>query len=67
MPNQFQDPMLNYRKYIKSPDNKLKIQPINMSTLRKIYSKLNKSNSVSYDKISMKTLDKLKMLTQPIF
>ena len=37
-----------------------------MSDLRKMYSKLNNSKSTSVDKISMRTLNLIKMSTQPI-
>ena len=67
MPEQIQDPMINYKKFVKSPRNKLRIQEISMENLRNIYSKINKSNSILYDKISTKTLNNLKLSTQPIF
>ena len=51
---------------MKSPIKKLKIEGINMSQLRKIYNKLNKSNTISKDRISMNTLNKLKTSTQPL-
>ena len=51
---------------LKSPIKKLKIEGINMSQLRKIYNKLNKSNTISKDRISMNTLNKLKTSTQPL-
>ena len=37
-----------------------------MAELRQIYKKMNKSNSVSSDKISMNTLMKIKSSTQPL-
>ena len=61
-----EDPMKSFKKYVKSPRNKLEIKEINMSDLRKIYKKINNSNSVSLDNISMKTLSKIKEATQPI-
>ena len=39
MTNITEDPMIRYRKLVKSPINKLKIKEINMSELRKIYKK----------------------------
>ena len=66
MKNAEEDPMTNYKKFVKSPRIKLEIKEINMSELRKIYNKINKSNSVSKDKISMKTLSHIKSSTQPI-
>ena len=66
MKKEYKDPMESYCKFVKSPTEKLKIKVINMSDLRKIYTKLNKSNSVSNDGISMKTLVKIKNSTQPI-
>ena len=66
MPAQQQDPMISYNKFIKTPNNKLNIKEINMSQLRLIYKKLNKSNSTSFDNISMNTLVKLKTSTQPL-
>ena len=59
--------MTSFRKFVKSPQDKLNLKEINMEQLRKIYTKINKSNSTSIDKISMKTLCKLRSSTQPIF
>ena len=66
MKERLEDPMINYRKLVKSPNEKLDIKSINMSELRKIYSKMRKSNTISADKISINTLIKLKISTQPI-
>ena len=60
------DPMINYKKFVKSPPRKLNIQQINMNDLRKIYSSCKNSNTISKDKISMHTLMKTKMSTQPL-
>ena len=60
------DPMISYKRNVTSPKQKLKIKEINMKELRDIYRKVNKSNSISEDGISMKTLVKLKVSTQPI-
>ena len=66
MQNKFDDPMKSFKKYVKSPLNKLTIKQINMSDLRNIYKTMNKSNSVSGDNISMNTLIKIKTSTQPL-
>ena len=37
-----EDPMISFKKNVKSPINKLEIKEINMSDLRKIYTKIKK-------------------------
>ena len=60
------DPMISFRKYIKTPEKELNFKKINMSELRSMFSKMKKSNSASYDTITMKTLNYVKSSIMPL-
>ena len=60
IPEQYEDPMIHYKKFVKSPKRKLYFPQINMMQLKKKMNKMKKSNSVSFDLISMNTISKLK-------
>ena len=50
------DPMINYKRVIKTPTKKLYFQTINMSDLRKMINKIRPTASTGIDDISVKTL-----------
>ena len=60
------DPMISYRHFIKRPKEELNFSKITMSQLRKKMKKVKKSNSVSYDKISVNTLVRLQDSIYPL-
>ena len=66
MEPQKNDPMLSYKKYVKSPTKKMKFKVINMMELKKMMKKIEKSNSTSFDKISIKTIVNLKESIYPL-
>ena len=61
-----QDPMESYRKFIKKPKNELNFKIVTMKQLHIKMKKVKKSNSVSYDNISMKTLIHLSKSIYPL-
>ena len=60
------DPLVSYKKYIQTPKSKLKISKINNNDLDKIFKRVNKSRSTSFDNISMITLMKLRKSLQKL-
>ena len=66
IPTRHEDPMMNYRKYIKTPKTKLYFKKITMNQLKKKVAKMKKSNTISHDRISMNTLNKLKISIFPL-
>ena len=60
------DPMISYRKYVKSPQSKMKFKKINMMELKMMIQKMKKSNSTSFDKVSIKTIVKLQESIYPL-
>ena len=64
MPEPNADPLTHFKKFVKKPKNQLFFRQITSNELEKIYSKINKSNSTSHDRISMNTLNKLKSSTK---
>ena len=58
--------MKSYRKYIKNPREKLNFKVINMCDLKNMIRKMKKSNSTSYDKISIKTIINLQSSIYPL-
>ena len=58
--------MISFRKYIKTLEKELNFKKINMSELRSMFSKMKKSNSASYDTITMKTLNYVKSSIMPL-
>ena len=64
MPEPNADPLTHFKKFVKKPKNQLFFRQITSNELEKIYSKINKSNSTSHDRISMNTLNQLKSSTK---
>ena len=61
-----EDPMISYKKYVKTPKKKLVFSTINMSQLRQVFKNMKKSNSTTIDSISMRTLDRIKTAVLPL-
>ena len=66
MDQQNNDPMISYKKYVKSPVEKLKFKIISMMELKKMIQTMKKTNSTSYDKISIKTIIQLRESIYPL-
>ena len=63
---QHNDPMISYRKHVKSPKNTMYFKIINMSDLKQMIRRMKKTNSTSYDKISIKTIINLQESIYPL-
>jgi hypothetical protein len=63
---QIEDPMIQYNKSIKTPIKLLKFKQISMDKIKRIFSKLKKSNSASHYNISGKMLNIIKESIIPL-